>query len=272
MKPWQHKLHKIIYEAETPAGKMFDLALLVAIVLSVLSVVFESIDVISVVFLTELRVLEWFFTILFTVEYALRIICIEKPRFYILSFLGIIDLLSILPTYLSLYFTGAHSLIVIRAIRLLRIFRILKLIRFLGEAAVLAKGLKSSLPKITVFIGCVIIVGLVVATMMYLIEGPENGFTSIPKSFYWAIITLTTVGYGDVVPQTVPGQILATILMIVGYGVIAVPAGIVSVQIAEATKTADTLCCPSCSSEGLGIDASFCRHCGASLHESKQHL
>lgn len=267
MKSKREKLYEIIYEAETPAGKLFDIVLLLAIIFSVLSVILESVSSIEGDYGEKLRAAEWFFTILFTAEYALRVICIRKPTSYIFSFYGLVDILSIIPTYLSLYITGSQSLAVIRAIRLLRIFRILKLMRFLGEAAVLWKGLRSSLPKITVFLGAVASLALVAGTLMYIVEGPEHGFTSIPKSFYWAIVTLTTVGYGDVIPQTIAGQSIATVLMVLGYGVIAVPAGIVSVQIAEATKAMpDARTCPGCAAEGLGEDSDFCSFCGERLH------
>jgi voltage-gated potassium channel len=229
-------LHEVIFEANTPLGKLFDILLLWAIILSVLAVVLESVPAYRARFGEEFRVTEWIFTILFTVEYLLRIFAVRKPLGFIFSFYGLIDLMAILPSYLSFYFTGLHSLLVIRAFRLLRVFIVLKLGRYLGEANVLAQALKASRPKITVFLLAVLSIVLIVGTCMYLIEGEKSGFTSIPMAVYWAIVTMTTVGYGDLIPQTDIGRFLASIIMIMGYGIIAVPTGIVSMELSQVGK------------------------------------
>ncbi len=267
MKPWQNKIHEVVYEADTPAGRMFDIVLLWAIIISISIVMLESVESIRLVYGTELEILEWSFTILFTIEYFLRLISIEKPKKYIFSFYGIVDLLSILPTFLSLFFAGSRSLVVIRSLRLLRVFRILKLAHFLGEAKGLADAMKASKAKIIVFLFAVLSVTFILGTIMYLVETPESGFTSIPRSIYWAIVTLTTVGYGDIAPQTVLGQFIASIIMIIGYAVIAVPTGIVSSEIIKPsnTKLVSTQACRSCSMEGHDTDAQFCKYCGEKL-------
>lgn len=262
----REKLHKVIFEADTPAGKAFDIALLWAILLSVATVMLESVKSFEIEYGHFFRTLEWVFTILFTVEYIIRIYCTGKPIRYIFSFYGIVDLLSIIPTYLSIIITGTQSLLVIRIIRLVRVFRIFKLARYLGEAQVLKRALILSRPKITVFLLAVISIDIIMGTVMYLVEGGENGFTSIPRSIYWAIITLTTVGYGDIIPQTVLGQVIASFIMIFGYGLIAVPTGIVTVTMAK-IKSEDitTISCQQCSTEGHESDAIFCKYCGAKL-------
>ncbi len=267
MKPWQNKIHEIVYEADTPSGRMFDIVLLWAIFISISIVMLESVESIRLVYGTELEILEWSFTILFSIEYILRLISIERQKKYIFSFYGIVDLLSILPTFLSLFFAGSRSLVVIRSLRLLRVFRILKLAHFLGEAKGLADALKASKAKIIVFLFAVLSVTFILGTIMYLIETPESGFTSIPRSIYWAIVTLTTVGYGDIAPQTVLGQFIASIIMITGYAVIAVPTGIVSSAIIKPgdTKLVSTQACRSCSMEGHDTDAEFCKYCGEGL-------
>ena len=267
MSQWQKKLHEIIFEADTPTGKAFDVALLLSIALSVLAVMLESVESISERFGSVLRVMEWIFTILFTVEYILRIISVRKPLGYIFSFLGIIDLLAILPTYLSLFFAGTQALIIFRAIRLLRIFRIFKLARYIKEGRIIGLALKASRYKITVFLTAVLSIVLIMGTLMYLIEGAENGFTSIPRSVYWAIVTLTTVGYGDIAPQTLIGQMVAAMIMIMGYAIIAVPTGIVTSELSKVVeKEATTQVCPDCSSEGHDIDARYCKYCSAQLN------
>ncbi|QQS35996.1 MAG: ion transporter [Ignavibacteriales bacterium] len=260
-------LYEIIFEADTPAGKWFDIVLLWAILLSVLVVFLESIAEIRLAYGNTFYYLEWFFTILFTVEYTLRIISTNKPLRYVLSFYGVIDLLAILPTYLSLVFTGSQYLLVIRVLRLLRVFRILKLTHFLRQAAILKKALMASRGKIAVFLFTVLILVVVIGAVMYVIEGPENGFTSIPFSMYWAIVTMTTVGYGDVSPQTPLGQVFASIVMIMGYAIIAVPTGIVSVEIADVSrKSVDTQTCPNCLKEGHDHDAKYCKYCGSQIN------
>lgn len=230
----KERLYHIIFESDTPPGKAFDVALLIAILLSVLTVMLESVSRFSSEYGQTIRTLEWVFTVMFTIEYVLRIYCARRRMGYILSFYGIVDLISIIPTYLSLIVVGTQYVLMIRILRLLRVFRVLKLYHFLGEAEVLGKALRQSAAKITVFIGTVVTLIFIVGSLMYLIEGPENGFTSIPVSIYWAIVTLTTVGYGDIAPQTIAGQTLASVVMILGYGIIAVPTGIVSVEISKA--------------------------------------
>ena len=266
MQPWRERLHEIIFEAETPAGKAFDVALLVCIVASVATVMLESVSSIRAQYGTILRALEWGFTILFTVEYVLRLICVGRPLRYATSFFGVVDLLAIAPTYLSIFFAGAQSLIVIRALRLLRIFRVLKLAHFVGEASMLREALRASMRKITVFLGTVLTVVVIVGALMYLVEGEASGFTSIPQGMYWAIVTLTTVGYGDVAPQTFVGKLLASVVMILGYGIIAVPTGIVTVELAQARRAPiSTEACPDCGVGGHDSDAEFCKYCGAHL-------
>ena len=265
---WRKKIYTIIFEAETPKGKLFDVALLWAIFLSVLVVVLETIPAFHQEYFVAFYIVEWVFTILFSVEYILRILSVKKPWLYFTSFMGIVDLLAVLPTYLSLVIVGSQYLMVIRIIRLIRIFRVFKLVRFLNEARMLGRALRDSMFKITVFIGVVIIIVLIFATLMFLIEGPENGFTSIPKSMYWTIVTITTVGYGDIAPQTVLGRSLASIIMLMGYAIIAVPTGIVTAQFArkqrDKTEVKGTAC-PNCSKEGHDANAAYCKHCGFPL-------
>jgi voltage-gated potassium channel len=266
MTGWRQRLHEIIFEAETPEGKAFDVALLVCIVASVVVVLLDSVASIRARYGTVLRGLEWTFTILFTVEYVLRLATVGKPLRYALSFFGIVDLLAVVPTYLSVFFAGAQSLIVIRALRLLRIFRVLKLAHFVGEARMLRAALHASLRKITVFLGTVLTIVLIVGALMYLIEGEESGFGNIPQSMYWAVVTLTTVGYGDIAPQTVIGKALASVVMIMGYGIIAVPTGIVTVELAHARRAPiSTEACPECGSGGHDADADYCKYCGGRL-------
>ena len=264
--PWRARMHEVIFEADTPAGKAFDVALLLAITLSVLAVSLESVTGIRSRYGGALRAVEWFFTILFTIEYLLRLASVRRPSRYALSFFGIVDLLSIVPTYLSFFIVGSQSLLVIRALRLLRIFRVLKLVHFLGEARMLHAAIRAASRKIVVFVGTVLTAVLIVGAAMYLIEGEQNGFTSIPQSVYWAIVTMTTVGYGDVAPQTIAGKFLASVVMILGYGVIAVPTGIVSVEVAASLRDATrTQVCPSCAAEGHANDAEYCMYCGSRL-------
>ncbi|MCH9649333.1 MAG: ion transporter [Deltaproteobacteria bacterium] len=263
---WQFRLHEIIFEADTPAGKAFDVSLLIVIVVSVITVALESVSSISQAYGTQLRTLEWVITILFTIEYVLRLMSVGKPLRYARSFFGIVDVLSILPTYLSLFFAGTQALLVIRALRLLRVFRVLKLGHFLSEASLLSEALRASGRKITVFLGTVLSLVLIVGALMYLIEGPEHGFTSIPQSIYWAVVTLTTVGYGDIAPQTVMGKLFASVVMILGYGIIAVPTGIVSVELANTMQTSTRqAACPECGGEGHSDKADFCMYCGGAL-------
>jgi voltage-gated potassium channel len=264
--PWRRRLHEVIFEADTRAGRIFDVLLLWVITLSIVAVCLESVAAVQLQYGAKLRTIEWVVTGLFTVEYVLRLLAVQRPMAYARSFFGIVDLLALLPTYLSLLVGGAQALVVIRAIRLLRIFRVLKLVRFLGEARLLQAAMRASLRKITVFIITVLATVLIAGALMYVLEGPEHGFTSIPISMYWAIVTMTTVGFGDIVPATTIGRFLASGLMILGYGIIAVPTGIVSVELAEAVRNAsNTQACPSCGREGHANDARFCKYCGSQL-------
>jgi voltage-gated potassium channel len=270
--PWRERIRVIIFEADTPAGKAFDVALLVAILISVIAVMLDSVAPIRAKYGYGLDIAEWVFTILFSVEYALRLICVPIPWHYARSFFGVVDLLAVLPTYLSLLLPGAEHLLVIRGLRLLRIFRVFKLGRFLGEASILSNALAGSRHKVTIFLGTIAILVTILGTAMYLIEGEEHGFTSIPNSVYWAIVTMTTVGYGDLAPQTVAGKALAALVMVLGYSIIAVPTGIVTAEIVEAAVAArkpTTRCCPHCMAEGHDADARFCKACGAPLERAE---
>lgn len=265
---WKHKIHEIIYEADTKEGKLFDVILLVAIIASVLLVMLESIESFDVKYHTFLNVSEWIITILFSIEYVLRVISINKPWKYIFSFYGIIDLLSTIPKYLSLFIFGSHHLAALRALRLLRIFRILKLARYIGASNRLLLALRASKAKISVFLFFVIIICVILGTVMYMIEGSENGFTSIPTSVYWAIVTLTTVGFGDITPHTPVGQLIASVIMILGYGIIAIPTGIVTSEMTKANSNVDTntQTCPTCLKEKHKDNAGFCYNCGGKLN------
>ncbi len=267
MNKLKNPLYQIIFEADTPAGKAFDISLLWVIVLSILVTILETIPNLSPLQKQFLIYLEWIFTVLFSVEYLLRMYSSPKPVLYMRSAMGIVDLLALLPTYLSLFFAGSSYFVVLRAMRLLRVFRILKLNRYVSESRVLMQALKMSIPKILVFLGSVVTLVIILGTIMYMVEGPEHGFTSIPISIYWAIVTLTTVGFGDIVPKTPFGQIIASAVMILGYGILAVPTGIVTVELAEVQKTkVTTQLCPSCFREGHDTDAKFCKYCGAELN------
>jgi voltage-gated potassium channel len=264
--PWRERLHEVIFEADTPAGKGFDVLLLVAIVASVAVVVLDSVAGIRARHGAALRAAEWCFTAAFTVEYVLRLVCVRRPWRYATSFFGVVDLLAVVPTYLSLAITGAQSLLVIRALRLLRVFRVLKLAHFVGEAQQLKLALAASSRKIVVFLGTVITLVVIVGALMYLIEGEASGFTSIPQGIYWAIVTMTTVGYGDIAPATVIGRVLASLVMIAGYGIIAVPTGIVSAELTLGrVGHVSTQVCPACTAEGHPVGARFCHRCGAAL-------
>lgn len=263
---WRHRLYIIIFGHETPAGKAFDTALFIAIILSVIVVMLESVSEIRAEYHNVLYLAEWGFTILFTVEYVLRLLCVPSPGRYARSFYGIIDVLAILPSYINLFLIGTHYLMIVRVLRLLRVFRVFKLARFLSEADVLVRALKASRVKIFVFLSSVSTLVLVIGATMYIVEGEAHGFTSIPRSVYWAIVTLTTVGYGDITPQTTFGQFLACIVMVMGYGIIAVPTGIVSVELQQAAiKRAPTVVCQACGLRNHEEGANFCRECGALL-------
>ena len=265
---WRGRLYRIIFEHDTPGGRAFDVALLAAIGLSVLAVMLESVPEVSRRYGAALVAAEWAFTALFTIEYVLRLLSVRRPARYALSFYGIVDLLAVVPTYAALFFAGAQELLVIRALRLLRVFRVLKMGEYLSEAGVLKAALRRSRPKITVFLVTVLTLVLIVGALMHLVEGPENGFTSIPISVYWAIVTLTTVGYGDIAPRTPVGRLLAAAVMIVGYGIIAVPTGIVTGELVRwdaGGARPGARRCPDCGAGGHDGDAAYCKYCGATM-------
>ena len=263
----KHRLHEIIYEADTRGGKLFDVILLIAILASILFVMLESVQSIDEKYGSFLDVAEWVITILFSLEYVLRIVTVKKPWKYIFSFYGIIDLLSTIPKYVSLILIDSHNLAVLRALRLLRIFRILKIARYIGASNRLLLALRSSRAKIAVFLLFVLILCIILGTIMYMIEGAENGFTSIPRSVYWAIVTLTTVGYGDIAPVTALGQLIASAIMILGYAIIAIPTGIVGSEMMNAKIHTNTQSCPNCMRDSHQDGAIFCYHCGDKLNE-----
>jgi len=263
---WRRRMHEIIFEADTPAGRLFDIVLIASILCSVLAVMLDSVPEVRAVYGEQLYALEWFFTLLFTLEYLLRLICIGRPLKYASSFFGLVDLLSIVPTYISLLIPGSQYLLTIRILRILRIFRILKLAQYVGEANHLLRALANSRRKITVFLFAVFTLVVIFGSLMYLIEGEEAGFVNLFEGIYYAVVTLSTVGYGDITPQTPLGKVVSSMLMIMGYGIIAVPTGIVSVELAQTKKLqVSTQSCPECSAEGHDIDARHCKHCGSRL-------
>ena len=263
---WCDVLFEVIFEADTPAGKWFDIVLIVSILLSVVTVMLDSVSEIAAQYGRLLQGIEWFFTILFTVEYVLRLLCVGRPVRYAVSFFGVVDLLAILPTYMSPLFPSSRHLVVVRVLRVLRIFRVLKLGHHTKEATMLRKALYASRRKILVFFSAVVTLVVIIGSLIYVIEGQEHGFTSMPRSVYWAVVTLTTVGYGDISPQTPAGQFLAAIVMILGYSIIAVPTGIVTAELSRAhTAESSRQACPSCSAEGHDRDARHCKFCGAKL-------
>lgn len=267
---WKDKLHEIIYEADTPAGKAFDVILLIVILVSIIIVMLESVKSIYAEYARLFYVVEWIITIIFSIEYILRIISIRKPKNYIFSFYGIIDFVSTIPTYLTLILGGFNVLLAVRALRLLRIFRILKITRYLGEADKLAVALRHSRPKILVFLFAVVIITIIAGTLMHLVEGEAGGFDNIPLSIYWCIVTLTTVGFGDIAPITPLGRFIASFIMITGYGIIAVPTGIVSAEYSKAGEKPIPVNTQSCSycNESKHVDgAEYCHNCGNLLNE-----
>ncbi|NJO02245.1 MAG: ion transporter [Bacteroidia bacterium] len=267
---WLDYVQRVIFETDTRAGKIFDIALLVAILFSFLVIVISTVEEAWATYGQLLYSLEWFFTILFTIEYFARIISVENKRQYVTSFFGIIDLLSIIPTYLSLFLVGSQNLAILRTLRLLRVFRVLELPHYMQSARVIIVALQASRFKITVFMLAVLTMVIVVGSLMYLIEGKDSGFSSIPRSVYWAIVTITTVGYGDIAPRTILGQTLASVMMIVGYAIIAVPTGIVTSEFtrdrdAQKQMAANDITCPKCRLKGHEADANYCRRCSAEL-------
>jgi len=265
-KNWRSRLYEIIFGTDTPAGKTFDVVLIWSILFSIAIVILESVHTIRSVYGGILYGMEWFFTILFTIEYILRLISVKRRLGYATSFFGIVDLLAILPTYLSIFVPGSQSLLTIRTLRLLRVFRVFKLTPFTREARMIMTALRASGRKISVFISAVLVIVVIIGSVMYVIEGEKNGFVDIPTSIYWAIVTLTTVGYGDLSPHTPFGKVLASFLMIIGYGIIAVPTGIVTVALSQTTtKASEIQNCPVCSTSDHAADAKFCRRCGREL-------
>lgn len=267
VRKWQLQLHEVIYESATPAGRLFDVSLLVCILISIIVVMLDSVEALHAKHGKLFHILEWIFTGIFTVEYILRLVSIRYPVKYILSVMGIIDLLAIIPSYLSVFGIGSRSWLVLRALRLLRIFRIFRLVHFLSEMKFLSVAIRNSMRKISIFILFVLTTVTILGSVMYLVEGETNGFTSIPQSIYWAIVTITTVGYGDIAPVTPLGKMIASFIMLLGYGIIAVPTGIVTTEMALAARGRGhvNIACPSCGREGHDEDAKFCKYCGGEL-------
>ena len=260
---WRARAHTIIFGSNTPGGKAFDVVLILAILLSIVVVMLESVQEIRARHGTALRVAEWSFTALFTLEYVLRLACVRRPAEYARSFFGVVDLLAILPTYLSVLVPGAQAMLVIRTVRILRVFRVLKLANYVAESETLVRALYASRRKIQVFMFAVFTLVVVFGALMYLVEGPEHGFTSIPRGVYWAVVTLTTVGYGDISPQTNLGQAIASVIMVLGYGIIAVPTGIVTAELArQSLPPISGRACRSCGAVGHRDDSIYCRLCG----------
>ena len=259
-------MYEVIFESDTFAGKLFDIILLIVILFSVIAVMLESVSSIEFRYGRILRISEWIFTIIFTIEYLFRLWCVGKPIKYAFSFFGIVDFLSFIPTYISVFIPGTHFLMVIRIVRLVRVFRIFKLSRYLKEGRIMLDALKASGPKLIVFLVVILSAVTVIGSAIYLIEGADNGFTSIPQSIYWAIVTMTTVGYGDISPKTPVGQFLAAIVMILGYAIIAVPTGVVSFDIMKAVqKKGQGRICQNCGADNNDTDAKFCKYCGEKL-------
>lgn len=264
----RQKLYDVIFGTESKAGRRFDVVLIGAILISVGAVMLESVEAVSALYGRELIGIEWFFTVVFTIEYGLRIYSSPNRWAYLRSFYGIVDLLSIVPTYLSFFFPGARSLLVIRLLRVLRIFRVLKLSRYMGESNILLRSMTMARRKIAIFFASILVLATIIGSLMFLIEGPENGFTSIPISIYWTVVTVTTVGYGDIIPATPFGKALATMAMLIGYSIIAVPTGIVTAELAtEMQRERNTRVCPNCGHAGHERDARYCRFCSAEFPE-----
>ena len=263
----KNKIHIIIEGTDTPAGKLFDVLILVVIITSVLVVMLDSVLFLRLQYGRLFFVAEWFFTILFTIEYALRLYSAPNRRRYVTSFYGAVDLLALLPTYLSLFFAGTHYLLVVRILRILRIFRVFRLKSYMQQAGFLAAAFKTSQHKITVFFLSLLLLVTIFGSVLYVVEGPENGFTSIPLSIYWAVVTLTTVGYGDISPKTPLGQAIASMVMITGYAIIAVPTGIFTAELTRTMRPQlQPVSCPNCGKFGHATNAKFCDRCGHDLH------
>lgn len=266
---WRLRWYTVIFEADTRAGRLFDLALIGVILLSIAVVMADSVQAVHQAYGDVLDMLEWLFTLLFTAEYLARLLCVRRPVKYALSFYGLIDLLAVLPTYLALFVPGLHALLDVRVLRLLRIFRVFKLTAYVAEYQSLGRALAASGRKILVFLSAVLMVVLVMGSVMYVVEGPANGYTSIPTSVYWAVTTVTTVGFGDITPKTDLGRLITSFMMLLGWGILAVPTGIVTAEIAAQRRTGPgqitTRTCHECLTEGHAADASFCFHCGARL-------
>ncbi|AOY00272.1 ion transporter [Jeongeupia sp. USM3] len=262
---WRHRLYTVIFENDTPAGRAFDVGLMAAIVVSVLTVILDSVASLRAQWGGVFMVLEWGFTLLFTAEYLLRIACVARPWRYVFSPLGLIDLLSILPTYLGLLLPQSVYLSDIRVLRLMRVFRVLKLAGFLHAGSSITRALAASRRKILLFIYVMLMMAVVLGTLMFVIEGEANGFTSIPRGIYWAIVTLTTLGYGDLTPKTGAGQALAAVVTLMGYGILAVPTGIVTAEFARVRDDEDRRRCPACATAGHDGEARFCKDCGQPL-------
>lgn len=269
LSPWRESLNTIIYGSETKLGKAFDVVLIISIIISVVSVILGSVTQIQIEYQEILFNIEWFFTILFSIEYILRLISVRRPWLYARSFYGIVDFLSIIPTYLSFLFPSVKYMLIIRMLRLLRVFRVLKLAEYMDEANVLTTALNRSWRKILVFLHTIIALVIIFGSLMYVVEGKESGFTSIPKSVYWTIVTLTTVGYGDIAPQTPLGQMIAAFIMIMGYGIIAVPTGIYSAELVKTFKPdrINNDACPDCGKTGHDYNAEYCKYCGHILDD-----
>jgi voltage-gated potassium channel len=262
---WRETAHRVIFGHDTRAGQLFDIALIVAIIVSVLAVMLESVQTIRLQYGSLLIAVEWMLTILFTAEYALRLACVPRPWKYATSFFGFIDLASVLPSYLSLVFPSTHYLLVIRILRVLRVFRILKLVEYVTEADVILEALRHSRRKLAIFIAFVLTVTVILGSVMYMIEAGTPGFSSIPRSIYWTIVTITTVGYGDISPQTPLGQSIASAIMLLGYAIVAVPTGIVTAELAAPRARGAQKRCRACDTTDHARDADFCKRCGGAL-------
>ena len=272
-KPLKHHLYVIIFGTHTPAGRAFDISLIIAILASLLVLILESIPNVMTEWSQELRYIEYTFTALFTIEYLLRLYCSPKPKSYATSFYGIVDLLAILPTYLAIFFPGASFMGVVRLLRVMRIFRILKLVRYLQDSNILLRSLLMARRKILIFFSTVGILVVIFGALIFVIEGPENGFTSIPHSIYWAIVTITTVGYGDMVPQTAIGKAIASLTMLLGYSILAVPTGIITAELSSEMNSHKQLVkCPNCNRSGHDPDAIYCKHCASELADPDKRV